>query len=304
LHTYHSWEERHVFLSQVYDSNFMVGDIYETVALVTFGNVIMTVLETNLFKHVDEHIAVANAVRCHAPDADLEAFIRRVVCQLSISLKSTTVFGVKLFSYTCFVQGTYQLLVTTMGYYGFFDQLFGHDLKRLGFFESPRVKNAAAAAFTGAGIVASTAAITNIMMIERTYEHVLENFQPNLKFWCTKILVTLSCLQSAFLGVVPPFTSWSKTRVQLLYASTLTFECFLISIVNIYAWNPNQSWYTCEQRQDMLRVLKAESLQCWDGPGQGCNREDLFTRSMSERLPRTAEVQMVNLSRDSVEARG
>eukprot|EP00929_Paragymnodinium_shiwhaense_P095789 TRINITY_DN57070_c0_g1_i1.p1 TRINITY_DN57070_c0_g1~~TRINITY_DN57070_c0_g1_i1.p1 ORF type:complete len:480 (+),score=75.12 TRINITY_DN57070_c0_g1_i1:218-1657(+) len=247
-----AWEERKRFLNEMYEANFMVAEIYETIALVAFCKLIMAVLTDTIMKNFHDLLrqvkpnSSGQMQKTDSELADLESFAKTIIGQLTVSLKSLTVAGVKLFSYTCLVQGSYILSVTTMGYYGLFPRWFGHTLGHIGYFQREEVESSVKILFMGAGIVASTAAIANIMTIEHSYEFFLHDFHPFVKFWCTKILVTLSFLQSIFFSCTPPFSDWSETRVNLLYSSCLTFECFLISVASTFAWRHDEPWYAAE----------------------------------------------------------
>merc|ERR1712023_132052 len=46
--SFNGYEERKTFLLEMYEANFMVGDIYETIALVAFGNLVMGVLKKKI----------------------------------------------------------------------------------------------------------------------------------------------------------------------------------------------------------------------------------------------------------------
>merc|ERR1719171_1126647 len=50
---FRNFEERKDFLFQMYEANFMVGDVYETYALVIFGKLITFVLNTEIQKQMD-----------------------------------------------------------------------------------------------------------------------------------------------------------------------------------------------------------------------------------------------------------
>eukprot|EP00812_Abedinium_dasypus_P009946 NODE_359_length_1636_cov_392.094877.p2 GENE.NODE_359_length_1636_cov_392.094877~~NODE_359_length_1636_cov_392.094877.p2 ORF type:complete len:465 (-),score=166.05 NODE_359_length_1636_cov_392.094877:136-1530(-) len=232
-HQFGSWTERKGFLEEMYDSNFMVGDIYETYALVTFGQLIMGVLINSI------------AERRLGKQSEEEKEEMSIVEKLEESMKGLTVAGVKLFAYTCLAQGSYTLIVTSMSYLGLFPGYFDTDPKHPGFLQQPWLKAKVSTFFYGCGTVASCAAINNIMTVEKDFHSFLHHFKPSPKFWGTKVLVTLAFLQTILLGVVPPFNSWSTVRSDLFYASVLTCECFIIALLHIRAWSEREGWY-CE----------------------------------------------------------
>merc|ERR1719324_220311 len=98
--------------------------------------------------------------------------------------------------------------------------------------------------FLGTGCVASTAAICNILQIERTFHYELLHFKPFWKFWGTKVLVSIAFLQSMlFLLPIPPFRYMSNVQANLTYSTLLCYECLGISLVHLYAWKADEQWY-------------------------------------------------------------
>jgi len=95
--------------------------------------------------------------------------------------------------------------------------------------------------FLGMGSVASTAAIGNVVTVERTFSESLMCFEPHMKFWSTKILLTLGFMQSLLLEI-PPLSYLSVTEKDLFYASVLCAECFGVSLLLWHAWNPSERW--------------------------------------------------------------
>merc|ERR1712228_471387 len=97
--------------------------------------------------------------------------------------------------------------------------------------------------FTGMGTIASFAAIENIIVVEHAFgETFLSAFSPARKFWSAKVLVSLSFMQKIVLSC-PPFLYWSETKQNLLFSSVICFECFLIAIFHMLAWQHQESWY-------------------------------------------------------------
>jgi len=97
--------------------------------------------------------------------------------------------------------------------------------------------------FLGAGFVASFAAIGNIMIIEEDFEELLKEFYPALKFWGTKILVSLAFLQSILISMFLTPRGWSEIQSNLFYSSALCLECLLIAIFHIKGWSADEIWY-------------------------------------------------------------
>merc|ERR1711972_1301056 len=154
----------------------------------------------------------------------------------------------------------YMLTVTTIGYEmpSFLPQVFGMHLDEPGMLQTKKVKGKVKNIFLGFGFAASFAAIGNIMTVEKDFHEFLHGFSPSLKFWGTKVLVTLACVQSVMLAVTPPFSAWQANYVNLLYASALSLECCGISLLHLRAWQADEGWYEDadlvaeEQNQQLL----------------------------------------------------
>merc|ERR1711934_436968 len=112
-----------------------------------------------------------------------------------------------------------------------------------GMFQEEEIKATAHNFFLGAGFIASFAAIGNIMIIEEDFHHLLTEFRPALKFWGTKILVSLAFLQSILISVFLTPRGWSEIQSDLMYSSCLGLECLLIAIFHIKGWKAEEEWY-------------------------------------------------------------
>lgn len=267
---FNSYEERKDFLLEMYEANFMVGDIYETIALVTFGNLVMGVLK----KKIDKMKEIFKKRTADMEDGEeMTAYIERLVD----AMKTLTVAGVKLFALSCLLQGTYNLIISTLAYEfpDFHPEYFSNKLGVMndegvcvsdcpGLFQTEDMKNMTHYFFLGAGFIASFAAIGNIMIIEEDFEELLAEFSPSLKFWGTKILVSLAFLQSILISALLTPNGWSEIQSNLLYSSALCFECFLIASFHIKGWDAEEIWYgdyEIEGSKDEKRqpLLPAES---------------------------------------------
>jgi len=250
------YEERKTFLLEMYDANFMVGDIYETIALVTFGHLVMGVLK----KKIDKMKAIFKQKTQHREDSEQ---LQEYIVRLNDAMKTLTVAGVKLFAMSCLLQGLYTLIITTFAFDfpSFKPELFSRDSSNLGTFQKPDMKNMAHYFFLGAGFIASFAAIGNIMIIEEDFEELLEEFKPSFKFWGTKILVSLAFLQSILISVFLTPRGWSEIQSNLMYSSCLCLECLLIAIFHIKGWNADEEWYGDYELSDGLSQAEGGSLK-------------------------------------------
>merc|ERR1711879_231296 len=94
------------------------------------------------------------------------------------------------------------------------------------------------------GCVASSVAICNMIQIEKTFCYELLNFHPFLKFWGTKILVSIAFLQTIVFNLpVPPFKHMSTLQMNVTYSVLICYECLLISVLHMYAWRADEDWY-------------------------------------------------------------
>merc|ERR1711924_277476 len=116
-----------------------------------------------------------------------------------------------------------------------------HTHEPVGLLQREETRTKAEKFFLGFSFAASFAAIGNIMTLEANYEEFLKEFAPSLKFWGTKILVSLACVQSSLLGMLSAF-GWSVVETNLLYASLLCFECLAIAIFHYKAWGAEEKW--------------------------------------------------------------
>lgn len=256
---YHSRKE---FLLEMYDANFMVGDIYETIALVTFGNLVMGVLK----KKIDKMRKIfAEGTASRKDGEEMNEYIEKLV----ESMKTLTVAGVKLFALSCFLQGLYTLIITTLAFdfKTFMPCYFSKDDTTsslcpdgLGYFQLEDTKNMTHYFFLGAGFIASFAAIGNIMIIEEDFEHLLTEFSPSLKFWGTKVLVSLAFLQSILISLFLTPAGWSVIQSDLMYSSCLCLECLLIALFHIKGWSADEIWYGDYEVEDTSKALNKPLL--------------------------------------------
>lgn len=222
----------------MYEANFMVGDIYETIALVTFGNLVMGVLKKKIDKMKE---VFEGATKDHVDGEEMKEYIERLVD----SMKTLTVAGVKLFAMSCLLQGVYTLIITTAAFDfpNFMPQYFSRNEESPGMFQEEGMKETVHNFFLGAGFIASFAAIGNIVIIEEDFEELLEEFHPSYKFWGTKILVSLAFLQSILISLFLTPRGWTEIQSNLFYSSALCLECLLIAIFHIKGWSADEEWY-------------------------------------------------------------
>jgi hypothetical protein len=234
-----SYEQRKTFLLEMYEANFMVGDIYETYALVTFGWLVMGV--------VNKKIKKMKKAFGEAPGATKE--MHEHIDMMLEAMQQLTIAGVQLFALSCALQGVYNLIISTMAFDfpdtlpQYFSKDLGDDDEPIGLFQKEDMRSMSHYFFLGAGFIASFAAIGNIMTIEGDFEEILEEFAPFYKFWGTKILVSLAFLQSILISLFLTPRGWTEIQSNLFYSSMLCLECLLIALFHIKGWGAGEEWY-------------------------------------------------------------
>jgi len=226
-----NWVERKDFLFRMYESAFMVGDVYESAALYVFAYITLRVIK----RQVKDIVTKANeaASRSSLKTQATERELGVTTHDLMENLAAETISGIMYFCVSCIVQAAYTLIVTGAAYYN-------HPIWSL---SSPSTASKAHYFFLGMGTVASCAAIQNIITIEHSFgEKFLGSFSPNKKFWSAKVLVSIAFIQTLLLDL-PPFNAWPKTKQNLLYSSMICFECFLIALFHCIAWYHSETWY-------------------------------------------------------------
>jgi hypothetical protein len=226
--TFESYQTRKGFLNEMYTTNFDVADVYETLALMAFGDLILQVLGGVMVEKNNEE------------DSNRGYHFKGKELTLFKSLRSVAVSGIFLFALSCALQAGYALLTTTCAFDfpSFFPGIFGEK----GLLQQDAYKKMFKYFFYGFGFAGSYAAINNIFTIEIEFHEQLEEFKPFWKFWGTKILVTIAFFQDIILVVVPPFCSWEATYQNLLYASMLCAECLFIAVMHKFAWPLDEKW--------------------------------------------------------------
>merc|ERR1712118_197315 len=109
--------------------------------------------------------------------------------------------------------------------------------------------------FLGMGFISSSAAIHSMVILERSIGHrYLHGYNAGMKFMSAKVLVSLAFLQWLVNDLLSFFSLLSETRQKLLYASTMCFECFLISIFHLTAWSARERWFRDSELLSERRV--------------------------------------------------
>merc|ERR1740129_1994194 len=247
-----SFQGREHYVFRVYEADYQIADLYEAWALYHFGTLVMSVIKKR-FRTLRNHrvfgagaqiVPDKDGKRC---EVDIEKQRREQEDALHMSEQSLTMQGVLSFVVCCTAQSLYGLALPVLQEY----------------FESaaPKIWKAVVDSemrvhdfFLGMGAVVSTAAISNIIRVERIFHHQLAEFKPFWKFWGTKILVSIAFLQMIIFRLpIPPFRYMSQVHTSLMYSSMLCYECFGVALLHLYAWSAKESWYG-----DGARISRAQ----------------------------------------------
>ncbi|CAE7741375.1 unnamed protein product [Symbiodinium sp. CCMP2456] len=156
---------------------------------------------------------------------------------LTQTVEALTMQGVMSFVIVCFLQATYKMVLTI--YVRLTDDTTLPGL-------SPYL--------TGAGLVASSAAISNVVTVEHSLETYLHDFRPSAKFWSAKVLVSIAFLQQTILSILSHFLGAGFTELQqnLLYSSLICYEVLLVSFFHMYAWRTSEPWLKSSKQEPLL----------------------------------------------------
>merc|ERR1712136_234664 len=199
--------ERRRLCIQIFQTNCMVADLYESFALWMFSFVITDVIKVQMYLVM---MPVCEDSRS-----------RRSVATLMRSMRKLTTDGVKLFYIACIFNAAYLLMVSFLTWVQYFDSIWLRNK-----LDNEELHMKADMLFLGLGFSASFAAIGNLMKVEDNFVLELKDFHPRSKFWVTKVLVTLAFLQECLL-YFPPLNQLSNTRRDTIYSSASASSVWL-----------------------------------------------------------------------------
>lgn len=249
-----AWDEELHHALEIYEADYQIADLYEAWALHHFAVLAMQVLRRTFDSSGAMLHNSANAVDVTSPVYQAWAGTMK---GLHNSVRHLTMQGIWSFVIVCAVQSLYGLSMPLLAE-AFANQF--PDFIRAVRQSSDKVRFF----FLGTGSVASTAAICNILQIERTFHYELLHFKPFWKFWGTKVLVSIAFLQSLlFMLPIPPFKDMSTVQANLAYSTLLCYECFFISLLHLYAWGAHEEWYKegVEAQEEAAALTALDSLE-------------------------------------------
>lgn len=239
------FHEKKAYTLSLYEANFAMADFYEAVALLRFTTLTVTHIKETWLR---SHATPSQPMGLETPEAEANAK-HAFVLKINTVLQDLVESGVASFCLICLVaclRGLY--LVFQIAWYKVAPD--------------PDSEGILPAYISGAGMLASTVAIANVVKVERAFHDELHAFKPSAKFWSTKVIVSIAFIQEKALGVL----GWdfmedrklSELQIKLLYSSLLCFEVLLVAMLHVMAW-PADVNITAEERG----VLK-EDREYWD----------------------------------------
>lgn len=236
-----------------YNADFAVGDLYEALALLWFGNLtfgritqehdrVMSDMDRSVLKHTESQQIWAKEL------VERGQSLYEPMAASTSSLLTTCVFG---FIFSCIADAS--IAIADLG---LFIYMKGENYQAL----EPTMQKAENF-MLGFGFVTSSMAIYGVIRIEVAFHDVLHelNFHAWWKFLSCKLLVSLAFLQQIIcffplpgLGPRPGEEDAPRMRMRLLtvvesnflYAACLSMESLLVSLICLKAWRSEENWYT------------------------------------------------------------
>jgi len=217
-----SWKQDKSLTLARWETCLYVGDLYEAWALFQFGKLTVELLQ----EHFPEEQDSRNP---------FDGPSRRVSMQ---AISSVMWLGTGMFIAVNAVQTGWALYMW----------LFEDPAKDWEFFEFGLNR------FSYAGLVASSAAIYNVHVVESTFGHYIDGYSPFTKFLSVKILVWFAFWQGPTLYALKYFHMLTLTDVQLrLFQSVLlVYECLFAACLHLIAWDVKEPWYARDNEKAPL----------------------------------------------------
>jgi len=228
-----TWEARRDRAFEIYEADYAVADLYESWALHHFAVLALTVLRQNFS-------SLSQLLQRSAASLDTESPLFQAwagtLKGMHRSVSNLAMLGVWSFVIACACTSLYVLTAIVaqeaLGQDSALSAMLKDNTEKMKFFNY------------GMGCVASSVAICNMIQIEKTFHFELLYFRPFLKFWGTKILVSIAFLQTIVFNLpVPPFRHMSSLQMNVTYSTLICYECLLISLLHMYAWRADEDWY-------------------------------------------------------------
>jgi len=209
-----AWKDLQTMEVNIYLSNFQTADLYEAWALYQFAELCLHQISSGLNSSCRTGMESPTKERMSEENQLLVKTVHRLTAQ-----------GVLAFVLVCCLNASYRLALAfyTVMFHADAPAFFSQDLDRY---------------FVAMGLIASTEAIMNVVIVESTFHKQLEDFRPRAKFWSTKVLVSIAFMQEAVIGLC----ALSQLQQYLLYSCLICYEVLALSLFHIFAWPASEQW--------------------------------------------------------------
>jgi len=234
--------EKKSYTLSLYESNLAVADFYEAIALYHFTALITHHIKQTFLRErkqlVDEE--ANRSLNRSRTQAERNVEKNDPVLRVTNVMSTLVMSGVMSFCLTCLLSFLHGLMLV-------FRIAYGHSKEE--------DTGAVPSMLSGAGLVASTVAIGFVVNVEVAFHHELGAFKPSLKFWSTKVIVSIAFIQEAALGLLGNESimghnhALSDVQIKLLYCSLLSYEVFAVTMLHVFAW-PAQVNITSFERKE------------------------------------------------------
>lgn len=217
---YLGFDEKAAYTSTLYEANLAMADFYEAIALLQFTKLAVHHIKVYFRRgsKTPEKGSLARVDTSKLEKSDPVLKVTKVMTSLVMS-------GVMSFVVTCFLSFAKGLYLVF--YMAFYKQVVS-------------VAGSLPSMLSGAGLVASTVAISNVVNVEVEFHEELHLFNPGAKFWSTKIIVSIAFIQEFLLGLLGSYgPKLSELQINLLYCSLLCYEVLLVALLHVWAWPPS-----------------------------------------------------------------
>lgn len=244
-----NFKEKKEYTLALYEANLSMADFYEAIALFHFTSLTVG--------HIKETFLREAHKRSNLERTKSEINRNDPVIRVTEVMSGLVTSGVMSFCITC-------MLVFGRGLHLVFQMAINKQVV------TPAEEGSLPAMLSGAGLVASTVAIGNVVRVEIEFHHELEAFQPAAKFWSTKVIVSIAFIQEAALGllgntsIMPADRVLSPLQINLLYCSLMCYEVLLVALLHVVAWPPNVNITREEKTQKGGIAIKDGDAEYWE----------------------------------------
>eukprot|EP00930_Biecheleria_cincta_P084902 TRINITY_DN74327_c0_g1_i1.p1 TRINITY_DN74327_c0_g1~~TRINITY_DN74327_c0_g1_i1.p1 ORF type:complete len:414 (-),score=64.71 TRINITY_DN74327_c0_g1_i1:51-1253(-) len=232
--------------SSASEANIALAEMYDAYALLCFGMLAMQVVRHELGQSDVPLRNLQQEYQIEEKYVDLREKHEQRHGRILGVLDKTLLVGVQMYTLCTFMSALYSIGLTA--YRFAYDPLYcsklaaHHDSGMCLFSEI----------IYGANFATSSIAIWNLIVLERSlHQDIADIFSPTMKFWSMKIPVTLA-FSIGFLKPFQPLTGMSSARVDVLNAATKAYCMTLVALLNIFAWDASEAWYSWVELRDDL----------------------------------------------------